>query len=88
MRSMGDKISNKLFISVSAAKAQLSALVERVIQGEEVIISRSGKPVIQLVPYSNGGERRKPGALKGQIVIKDDFEELPEEIVEAFELGD
>ena len=36
--------------SVSVAKARLSELIESALKGEEVIITRRGKPVAQLVP--------------------------------------
>ena len=72
--------------TISEAKARLSALVEQALSGEEVIIGRAGKPVVKLVPYDGGCERR-PGALRGQIKIADDFDELPEDIAEAFGAG-
>ena len=37
-----------LVTNISEAKAQLSALVERVLRGEEVIIGKAGKPVAKL----------------------------------------
>jgi antitoxin (DNA-binding transcriptional repressor) of toxin-antitoxin stability system len=52
--------------------------------GEEVVISKAGKPVVKLVRYQRSEERRRPGALKGKIKIADDFDELPEDITEAF----
>jgi prevent-host-death family protein len=70
--------------NVSEAKAQLSALIERVLAGEEVIIGKAGKPVAKLVKYQRREEHRRPGALKGKITIADDFDELPEDIAEAF----
>lgn len=70
--------------TISEAKAQLSALVERALAGEEVIIGRAGKPVVRLVPVVQGAERRRPGTLKGQIRIANDFDELPADIAEAF----
>lgn len=70
--------------NISEAKAQLSALIEKVIAGEEVIIGKAGKPVVKLVKYKRSDERRRPGALKGKIKIADDFDELPEDIAEAF----
>ncbi len=33
------------------AKTQLSQLVERALNGDEVIIARHGKPVVRLIPY-------------------------------------
>ncbi|HEX3535136.1 MAG TPA: type II toxin-antitoxin system prevent-host-death family antitoxin [Stellaceae bacterium] len=37
-------------ISLADAKARLSELVERAAQGEEICITRRGKPVARLVP--------------------------------------
>jgi prevent-host-death family protein len=73
-----------LKINVSEAKAQLTALIERALAGEEVIIGKAGKPVVKLVRYQRSEEKRQPGALKGKIKIADDFDELPEDIAEAF----
>ena len=73
-----------LKINVSEAKAQLSVLIERALAGEEVIIGKAGKPVVKLVRYQRSEEKRQPGALKGKIKIADDFDELPEDIAEAF----
>jgi len=75
---------NMLITNISEAKAQLSALIERALAGEEVIIGKAGKPLVKLVRYQRSEEKRQPGALKGQIKIADDFDELPEDIAEAF----
>ena len=66
--------------NISEAKVRFSALIERVIAGKEVIIGKAGKPVAKLVRYQGSGEPRKPGALRGNIKIADDFDELPEDI--------
>lgn len=70
--------------NISEAKAQLSALIEKVLAGEDVIIGKAGKPVARLIRYENNRRPRCPGALKGQIIIADDFDELPEDIAAAF----
>ena len=70
--------------NISEAKAQLSALIEKVIAGENVIIGKAGKPVARLVRYERNGQARRPGSLKGKIEIADDFDTLPEDIAEAF----
>jgi prevent-host-death family protein len=44
-------------ISLADAKAQLSDLIERAMRGEEVRITRRGKPVARLVPIE---QERKP----------------------------
>jgi prevent-host-death family protein len=73
-----------LMANISEAKAQLSALVERVMAGQEVIIGKAGKPVAKLVRYELTEKPRKPGALKGKITIADDFDDLPDDVAEAF----
>jgi len=73
-----------LMANISEAKAQLSALVERVMAGQEVIIGKAGKPVAKLVRYEPTEKPRKPGALKGKITIADDFDDLPDDVAEAF----
>ena len=70
--------------SISAAKAHLSALIERVRAGEEVIIGKAGKPVAVLTRYSPERHKREPGALKGEIRIAADFDQLPADIADAF----
>lgn len=70
--------------NISEAKAQLSALIEQVLAGQEVVIGKAGKPVARLVPFERTTEQRQPGALRGQIRIAEDFDELPEDIAEAF----
>ena len=69
--------------NVHDAKTHLSRLLDRVAQGEEIIIAKSGRPVAKLVRVA--AEPRKPGRLKGRIRIGSDFDEpLPEEILAAF----
>ena len=77
-----------LITNISEAKAQLSALVEKVMAGQEVVIGKAGKPVAKLVRYSQSEEPRRPGALKGKIKIADDFDELPSDIADAFGMAD
>jgi prevent-host-death family protein len=77
-----------LITNISEAKAQLSALIERVMAGEEVIIGKAGKPVARLIKYQREVEQRRPGALRGQIKIAEDFDELPDDIAEAFGMNE
>jgi prevent-host-death family protein len=72
--------------NISDAKASLSKLVERAMKGEEVIIGKAGKPVAKLVPYNLDTSPRQLGAgnWQGNIWIADDFDELPEEMLNLF----
>lgn len=73
-----------LITNISQAKAQLSALIEKVSAGEEVVIGKAGKPVARLVKYETRHQPRQPGALKGKIRISKDFDRLPDDLAEAF----
>ncbi len=70
--------------NITDAKAHFSGLIEKVLAGEEIIIGKSGKPVAKLIRYERREESRQPGALKGKIIIADDFDELPDDIANAF----
>ncbi|MBD1399315.1 type II toxin-antitoxin system Phd/YefM family antitoxin [Pelovirga terrestris] len=70
-------------INIHEAKTHLSRLLARVHAGEEVIISKSGKPYAKLVPIDLA-TKRKPGIAKGKVTA-DFFEPLPEEELDAWE---
>lgn len=68
-------------INISEAKAQLSAVIERVAStGEEVLIGKAGKPIAKIVRYEPARNNRRLGFFSGQIKIKPDFDEWPEDI--------
>lgn len=60
--------------NISEAKTELSSLIVKVEEGEEVLIARNGKPVVRLVAYEPAKEPRKFGILEGKIWIADDFD--------------
>ena len=70
--------------NISEAKAELSALIEQVQKGEEVILAKAGKPVARLVPYRGPTRPRTPGSMRGEIWIASDFDELPADMAESF----
>jgi prevent-host-death family protein len=80
--------SEVLMISVNVheAKTHLSRLLERVAAGEEILISKAGKPMAKLTPLSKAQANRVPGLDKGVIQIPDDFDApLPDDVLELFE---
>lgn len=71
-----------------SAKTNLSRLVDQAVNGEDVIIARSGKPVVRLVPYDPPApkNRRVLGILNGQWTVPDDFDvPLSEQELDEFE---
>jgi prevent-host-death family protein len=72
-------------VSVYNARAEFSRLIERALAGEDIVITRRGKPAVRLVPIEPSRHRRKPGTLKGLFEVTDEFfEPLPDDILEAF----
>ncbi len=56
-------------VNIHEAKTHLSRLLERVAQGERIVISKAGRPIADLVPH-----RPNPvtfGGLKGQLRYDD-----------------
>jgi prevent-host-death family protein len=47
-------------ISVYNARAELSQLIERARAGEEIVITRRGKPTVRLVPVENPASAASP----------------------------
>jgi prevent-host-death family protein len=67
------------------AKTNLSQLVERALGGEEIVLTRRGKPAVRLVPERKGGFASLKGVWADQgFWIADDFDELPDDIAERF----
>lgn len=72
-------------VNMHEAKSQLSALAEKVWQGETVVIAKAGKPYLDILPHRGSTVQRKPGRFKGQIKIADDFDRTPGDLMDAFE---
>jgi prevent-host-death family protein len=69
-------------VNIHEAKTQLSRLLVRVQEGEEVVIAKAGKPQARLVPIREHCERR-PGIARGA-VTEPFFEPLPEQELAAW----
>ncbi|HEY2093298.1 MAG TPA: type II toxin-antitoxin system prevent-host-death family antitoxin [Thermoanaerobaculia bacterium] len=61
-------------VNIHEAKTQLSRLIAKVEQGEEVIIARAGEPVAKLIRADQPKRSRKLGEYAGKIWIADDFD--------------
>lgn len=66
--------------NLTEAKAKFSAVVEKAMAGEEIIISKMGKPVVKIMPYDEPKVQRRTGFMNGKIWMADDFDEWPEDI--------
>ena len=72
-------------VNMHEAKSKLSALAEKVWQGETVVIAKAGKPYLDLLPHREEQRPRKPGRFKGHIRLAEDFDQTPEDVINAFE---
>jgi prevent-host-death family protein len=70
--------------NVHEAKTHFSRILQQVETGEEVVISRAGEPIAKVVPLRSKVNRTDYGALRGRIHIPEDFDELPDDLAEAF----
>ena len=72
-------------INVHEAKTHLSRILERVTEGEEVIIMRSNVPIARLVPFTATMVRRELGWARGEFTVPDDFNApLPADVEGSF----
>ena len=65
--------------NIHEAKTHFSKLLERVLNGEEIIIAKAGKPVARILPVITDVSPRKPGNDAGKIIIAPDFDDPLEE---------
>lgn len=73
-------------IGMHEAKTKLSQLVERAERGEEIVITRNGKPAVRLAPIPGAsGLASVRGAWRGRLELAADFDELPDDIADAFD---
>ncbi|HYD65625.1 type II toxin-antitoxin system prevent-host-death family antitoxin [Azospirillum sp.] len=85
-------------VPLHEALGHMDELADRAVNGEEVILTREGKPPVRLVPVNESGmpesdrivarEPKRPirfGLLKGKIWMADDFDApLPDDLLKAF----
>ncbi|MEJ7846628.1 MAG: type II toxin-antitoxin system prevent-host-death family antitoxin [Pyrinomonadaceae bacterium] len=70
-------------VNMHEAKSQLSKLIEKAMNGGDVVIAKAGKPKVRLVPIETETNDWF-GMDEGKIWMSDDFDELPDNIMAAF----
>jgi len=77
-------------VSIKEAKDRLTALARLVEKGETVVVTRNGKPILDLVPHRKGGLNleageeylRQRGVTPREPYIAEDFDDpLPEDFL-------
>ena len=71
-----------LNVDIVRAENCLSELIAQSIGGKEIVITRSGQPLVKLVALTGQKRKRRFGSAKGLIKISDDFDEPLEDFRE------
>lgn len=73
-------------VNIYDAKTRLSQLVDKAAAGEDVVVSRNGKPLVRITQLEGPKRRITFGVLKGKVRIAADFDApLPNNVLAAFE---
>jgi prevent-host-death family protein len=76
--------------NIHEAKSQLSKLIERAMNGKDVIIAETGTSMVRLVPIRRDDRDDSPrqgGQWKGRVRIAEDFDVLPDDFAAALGMG-
>jgi prevent-host-death family protein len=73
-------------VNIYDAKTRLSQLVDKAASGEDVVVSRNGKPLVRITQLEKPKRRITFGVLKGRVTIAADFDApLPDAVLTGFE---
>ena len=73
-------------VNIYDAKTRLSQLVDKAASGEDVVVSRNGKPLVRITRLDVPKRPIRFGVFKGKVKIAADFDApLPEEVLASFE---
>lgn len=66
-------------VNIHEAKTHLSRLIQRALEGEEIVIARGNDPMVRLVVVETARVKRRVGWAKGRIEMADDFDSTPDD---------
>ncbi len=73
-------------VNIYDAKTHLSQLVDKAAAGEDVVVSRHGKPLVRITRLEPSKRPIKFGLLKGKLSVPADFDApLPDDVLADFE---
>jgi prevent-host-death family protein len=73
-------------VNIYDAKTRLSQLVDRAASGEDIVVSRHGKPLVRITRLAQDKRPIRFGVLKGRVKIAADFDApLPDGVLADFE---
>ncbi len=72
-------------LTLSEAKAKFSEVIDKVSSGEEILVTRMGKPVARITQFESRNSHLRLGFMRGKAWMAEDYDEWPE--AEAKALG-
>jgi prevent-host-death family protein len=63
-----------LTIELEYAKEALLELLEKAASGENIVITKNSVPFVKLTTAQEKRHPRRPGSVRGQIIIAEDFD--------------
>lgn len=73
-------------VNIQEAKKRLSQLVDKAAAGEDVVVSRNGKPVARITRLDAPERRIRFGVLKSRLSVPADFDApLPDAVLAGFQ---
>ena len=73
-------------VNIYDAKTRLSQLVDKAASGEDVVVSRNGKPLVRITQLVQPKRRIRFGVLRGKVRVAADFDApLPHDVLAGFE---
>jgi prevent-host-death family protein len=72
-------------VNIYDAKTRLSQLVDKVVAGEDVVVSRNGKPLVRITRLDSDRRPIRFGVLKGKVKVTRDYDApLPSNVLADF----
>jgi antitoxin (DNA-binding transcriptional repressor) of toxin-antitoxin stability system len=72
--------------TLEEVESEAAQYLNRVIEGETIVVYREGRPVAEIRPFTETATLRPVGLAAGEFVVPDDFDDpLPDELLDAFE---
>lgn len=73
-------------VNIHEAKTRHSQLVDIAASGQDVVLSRNGKPLVRITRLDSPKRRIKFGLLNGKVSVAGDFDApMPDEVLAGFE---
>ena len=75
-------------VNIADARASFSRYLARVEAGETITLCRRNVPIAEIRPLRNATSEKRPvGIDRGMTIPPEFFEPLPDEVIDAFEVG-